>query len=230
LKLNIKEEQMSQSALLGLFLASSGGFLDAYTYLLRGGKFATMQTGNMIMFAYKIFASEPIAACYYLIPIASFFVAIVIAVLLEKALKTVTKFHWRQLIVFLEMLIVIGTAFVPVADNFNWLANMLVSFVAGLQLESFKKVKGIAFASTMCTGNLKSLAERVASFFTGFDKEKLLEALVFLAVILAFVGGVFVGYYSSAAYSNLGILFTLPFLFVSDLLMYIKPVEEKKPS
>ena len=36
---------------VGLCLAFTGGFLDAYTYLLRGGVFANAQTGNMVLMA-----------------------------------------------------------------------------------------------------------------------------------------------------------------------------------
>ena len=32
-------------------LAFTGGFLDAYTYLLRGGVFANAQTGTMVLMA-----------------------------------------------------------------------------------------------------------------------------------------------------------------------------------
>ena len=42
--------QRSESFLVGALLAVSGGFLDAYTYLCRGGVFANAQTGNMISF------------------------------------------------------------------------------------------------------------------------------------------------------------------------------------
>ena len=37
---------LSETFALGALLAAAGGFLDAYTYLLRGGVFANAQTGN----------------------------------------------------------------------------------------------------------------------------------------------------------------------------------------
>ena len=39
----IREKQMSENFILGIMLALTGGFLDAYTYITRGGVFANAQ-------------------------------------------------------------------------------------------------------------------------------------------------------------------------------------------
>lgn len=222
--------QMSDSFTVGLFLACCGGFLDGYTYLLRGEKFATMQTGNLIMFALKIFSGKAVEACYYLIPIGSFFIAVLLTSLIERFYKNKYWLHWRQAVVIAEMLIVLGTGFIPANESYNWLANMLVSMVAGMQLEAFKKIKGLNFATTMCTGNLKNLAESIASISKSNLKEKLLEIFLFISVILFFAGGVFSGYYATGKYSNYGILFVLVFLFLVFVLMFIKPSKKEDDS
>ena len=41
--------QISESIRLGILLALSGGFMDAYSYLERGQVFANAQTGNMLL-------------------------------------------------------------------------------------------------------------------------------------------------------------------------------------
>ena len=43
--------QMSETVLIGSLLALAGGFLDAYTYICRGGVFATAKTGNILLFS-----------------------------------------------------------------------------------------------------------------------------------------------------------------------------------
>lgn len=40
----------SESVHLGILLAIVGGFLDAYTFIERGGVFANAQTGNIVLF------------------------------------------------------------------------------------------------------------------------------------------------------------------------------------
>ena len=47
----IREKQMSENFILGIMLALTGGFLDAYTYITRGGVFANAQTGNIVLMA-----------------------------------------------------------------------------------------------------------------------------------------------------------------------------------
>ena len=51
-----KAMQMSESIELAIFLALSGGLMDAYSYLLRGQVFANAQTGNMLLLG--VYASQ----------------------------------------------------------------------------------------------------------------------------------------------------------------------------
>ena len=44
--MDVKKED---SILVALLLTFTGGFLDAYTFMLRGGTFANAQTGNIVM-------------------------------------------------------------------------------------------------------------------------------------------------------------------------------------
>lgn len=62
---------------VGLCLAFTGGFLDAYTYLLRGGVFANAQTGNMVLMALYA-ARRDGRAFYYLLPIAAFLAGVIV--------------------------------------------------------------------------------------------------------------------------------------------------------
>ena len=43
------EGKKEDSILVALLLTLTGGFLDAYTFMLRGGTFANAQTGNIVM-------------------------------------------------------------------------------------------------------------------------------------------------------------------------------------
>ena len=47
--MNEQRVQTSEALRVGLVLALAGGYLDAYTYLCRGGVFANAQTGNMVL-------------------------------------------------------------------------------------------------------------------------------------------------------------------------------------
>ena len=49
-----RAKQTSESIELGILLALSGGFMDAYSYLARGQVFANAQTGNMLLFGVNL--------------------------------------------------------------------------------------------------------------------------------------------------------------------------------
>ncbi len=54
---------------IGILLTAVGGFLEAYTYLLRGGVFCNAQTGNIVLLALalakKILRKRCIIPCLF---------------------------------------------------------------------------------------------------------------------------------------------------------------------
>ena len=73
------------------------------------------------------------------------------------------------------------------------LANALVSFVCAMQVQTFHKVRGHAYASTMCIGNLRAGTEALCAYFRVRDKEILQKALTYFSVILVFGVGAGLG-------------------------------------
>ena len=67
--------------------------------------------------------------------------------------------HWRQIVVLGEMVLVAIAALLP--QSANAMVNIIISFVCAMQVETFRKVRGSAFATTMCTGNLRSGTEQL---------------------------------------------------------------------
>ena len=69
----MKEQlQTSETIKIGIFLALAGGFMDAYSYLCRGGVFANAQTGNMLLLGIKLTEGDIMAAFKYLSPVLAF--------------------------------------------------------------------------------------------------------------------------------------------------------------
>ena len=64
--------QPSDTFAVAALLAVAGGFLDAYTYLCRGGVFANAQTGNMVLLAVRASEGRWREAAAYLAPILAF--------------------------------------------------------------------------------------------------------------------------------------------------------------
>ena len=71
-------------------------------------------------------------------------------------------FHWRQLVLLLEILVLFAAGFLP--EGMSLPANALVSFSCALQVDSFKKIRGNAMATTMCIGNLRSATDLLCAY------------------------------------------------------------------
>ena len=146
--------QMSDAFRTALFIILSGGFQDAYTYSCRGEVFANAQTGNIVLMSSACFAGEWSTVLKYLIPVISFLIGTAAAEIIHVHYKNCEKIHWRQIILILEIVLLFSVGFLP--QKVNALANALVSFVCAMQVQSFHKVRGHAYASTMCIGNMRS--------------------------------------------------------------------------
>lgn len=150
-----KTRQMSETFLMGTLLALTGGFLDAYTYISRGGVFANAQTGNIVLLGLNMASGQWSRVLYYLVPIIAFVLGIFLAESIRGKCMYNRKMHWRQLVLILEILVLLFVAVLP-QGKFDMIANVAVSFICAMQVESFRKVNGNTFATTMCTGNLRS--------------------------------------------------------------------------
>lgn len=209
--------QVSDTILLTAFLAFSGGFQDAYTYIVRDHVFANAQTGNIVLMATKFLAGDVRGGARYLFPLFAFASGIFAAEQLEAKFKYARRLHWRQGILLLEIVLLGIVGFLD--KNWNLQANMLVSFACAMQVQSFRKVNGNAYASTMCIGNLRSGTAAVSSYLRSRKKEALDRALYYFGVIFIFGLGAGVGGNLSPIFGIKAILFCPFFLIVGVVLM-----------
>lgn len=184
-------EAAAESFLLAAVLAVAGGFLDAYSYLTRGGVFANAETGNIVLLGIRLIQGEYTRALTYLVPVLAFALGVWVAEVLRARYLAHPGVGWRQLTLGAETLTVALVAFLP--ESMNMLANVLVSFVCAVQVESFRRVRGNAFASTMCTGNLRSGTEQLFLWRERGDDRAKANALCYYAIILIFIGGAALG-------------------------------------
>ena len=66
----------TESLGISMILALSGGFMDAYTYLIRGGVFASGQTCNFVLVAIRGVSGEYYHMIQSCVPIAAFWIGI----------------------------------------------------------------------------------------------------------------------------------------------------------
>lgn len=149
---NRELRQTSETFVLSAILALSGGFQDAYTYNARDEVFSNAQTGNVVLMSQHLMMGDLRIALRYLFPIIAFALGVLVAERISHRYKNASRIHWRQIVVLVEIVILFAVGFIP--ERFNLLATMLVSFACSMQVQTFRKVNGYGYASTMCIGNL----------------------------------------------------------------------------
>lgn len=185
-----------ESLIVGIMLALSGGFLDTYTYTLRGGVFANAQTGNLVLMAVKFADLDLLSALYYLIPVAAFFLGVLLTEIIKRRFSEKAFLQWQHMALLLEIVLLLIIGFVPlwVPDA---VVNVTISFICSVQVQSFRKTKGLPYATTMCTGNLRSAADNFSAFLFKKDSESLKKCLRYLVIIAMFCIGAAAGALSS---------------------------------
>ena len=220
-------KQMSEAFLTAAFLSLSGGLQDAYTYISRGKVFANAQTGNIVLLSQHLFEGNLSAGIHYLVPLVFFAFGVAAAELIRERYRNARRIHWRQLVLILEIILLFFVGFMP--ESMNLIANAIVSFSCAMQVQTFRKVNGYAYASTMCIGNLRSGMDSLCAYRRTHNREILYKASHYFGIIFLFAIGAGIGSLFIPVLGMHTIWLSCGLLLISFLLMFIKQEIEEHP-
>jgi uncharacterized membrane protein YoaK (UPF0700 family) len=227
--LKTKQRRMiSESFRLGALLALVGGFLDAYSYMTRGEVFATAETGNIVLMGLNLSRGNFPMVLHYLLPICVYAVGIIVVKTIQENANQhhLIVVHWRQIVIFCEACVLMCVYFIPQTPHANLLANVLIAFVSSMQVQSFRKLRGLGFATTMCTGNLRSAMDRLYSGLSkGTNRQEIMNGFRYLGIIASFVAGVIISYQLTLRWSTHAMPFAVCILIVVFVLLVREPRE-----
>ena len=209
-KLQNADRQMSEAFITSAFLAMSGGFQDAYTYFTRDEVFSNAQTGNVVLMSQNFMTGQWGEGLRYLFPVLAFAIGVVAAERIQSTFKYAKKLHWRQMILLIEILILFAVGFMP--GELDMLATVLVSFSCAMQVQTFRKVGGYSYASTMCIGNLRSGTAAFSHYLQDKKTEQLKQAAYYFGIIFLFAIGAGLG-------GNLTEHFGIHMIWISCILL-----------
>lgn len=190
------EERLAAACLLSMV----GGFTDAYSFLCRGHVFANAVTGNMVMLGMNAAMGAWSECAVYLLAVASYGCGIFTADAIHARLDGRRIFDWHQAVLAVEVVLLAAVCLTPCGAA-DFAVNAAISFVCALQVQAFRRVRGLPFASTMCTGNLRSGADALFNGLRGADPAGFSKARHYMLVIALFVAGAALG---SALISSFG--------------------------
>lgn len=184
----LNEERLTAACVLSLV----GGFTDVYSYLCRGHVFANAVTGNMVLLGLNVSQGDWMECGKYLLAIIAYGCGVFAADMIHAKVEHHRLLSWHQAVLSVEIAFLSIAVIVPcgVAD---FIVDALIAFVCALQVQTFRRVRGLPFASTMCTGNLRSGSDALFNGLRGADATGLRKARHYFAVIGMFILGAVVG-------------------------------------
>ncbi|KAA0108415.1 YoaK family protein [Mycolicibacterium sp. P1-5] len=203
-----------------LLLTLANGFLDAYTYLARGGVFANVQTGNVIFFALEMSHGRLTSALAHVWPILAFIAGVALASHLksgrvERHLKY--PMRWTML---LQAVVLSIIGFVPTTVAHSYV-TVPISFVAAMQMGLFRNIGDFLYLPVATTGNLMRLVEAGYTGFVDHDATSRRAFGTYAALTSVFTGGALIGAFATRAWGVHAIWIPAAVLFVTLILFVV---------
>ncbi|MFZ0812588.1 MAG: YoaK family protein [Bradyrhizobium sp.] len=177
-----------EALLIASLLALTGGYLDAYTWIVHRA-FANAQTANLVFLWVYLTGGEWSKALHYVPPLFAFVLGVIMASCLRKfAPDKAPEISVVTEIVFLILIAVLHNRLPKVAGTLG------LSFVAAFQTSSFPKVEGWSYSSVMATSNFRYTIEGLFTAFAGSpEATPFRRPCVFGAMCIAFGAGAAIG-------------------------------------
>lgn len=183
-----KNVPLRESTYVCTTLGFVSGFLEAYTYLTKGGVFCNAQTGNVAMLGIDLAAGDLSGIAHYMAPIIAYFIGIAITVFSPKVLGRYTRTRWETVFIALEIVLLGAIGFMP-AGVPHIIPNVMISFICAMQYNTFRKHNDVTLATTFCTNNLRQTALHFIQWVKTKERTAMLKSLDYLVIIAAFLCG-----------------------------------------
>ena len=129
------------------------GFYGGYTICVRGGVFCNGQTGNLALLGVALGAGNWQKALYYLIPIGSYFLGILVSETIPRQLRW-RRLRWDTLSTFIEILLVMVMGFIPTTAP-HQICQVTINFICAMQYNTFRRAEGLSMATTFCVNHIR---------------------------------------------------------------------------
>lgn len=215
-----QDAERTRSLWFALLLTLANGFLDAHTYLARGGVFANVQTANVIFGAIDTSERQWVAALAHLWPILAFVAGVTLASHIKsgRVERAVPRpLVWTMAIQAVALAII---GFVPASVPHSYV-TVPISFLAAMQIGLFRSIGDLAYLPVATTGNLMRLVEAGYDGFVEKNAGSRKAFGVYGALILAFASGALIGAIASRAWGVHAIWLPAGFLAVTLCLFII---------
>jgi len=215
-----EDTERARSLWFALLLTLANGFLDAHTYIARGGVFANVQTANVIFGAIDTSKREWVLALAHLWPLLAFIAGVGLASFIKagRVERIVPKpLRWTMAVQAVALAII---GFVPASVPHSYV-TVPISFLAAMQIGLFRNIGELVYLPVATTGNLMRFVEAGYDGFVEKHAESRRAFGVYGSLILAFAVGELVGAIASRAWGVHAIWLPAGFLAITLCLFII---------
>jgi len=215
-----EDTERARSLWFALLLTLANGFLDAHTYIARGGVFANVQTANVIFGAIDTSKREWVLALAHLWPLLAFIAGVGLASFIKagRVERIVPKpLRWTMAVQAVALAII---GFVPASVPHSYV-TVPISFLAAMQIGLFRNIGELVYLPVATTGNLMRFVEAGYDGFVEKHAESRRAFGVYGSLILAFAVGALVGAIASRAWGVHAIWLPAGFLAITLCLFII---------
>ena len=205
-----------QSKRLALFLTFCAGYVDAYTFIVRGNTLVAGQTGNVVFLSVGLIQHNVSDASAKVMTLLAFMMGVLLLTIYKEKLRIVKK-PILSVIPLAVLSLIIG--FVPQTVENIYLVPPL-AFCMGLVTTAFGEVSGIAYNNAFMTGNIKRTMLAFGDYFRTKHTPFLREGLIFVSLLSSFVFGVIFSAYLTIYYQEktiLGVPLMMSIFYISML-------------
>ncbi|WP_263382837.1 YoaK family protein [Granulicella arctica] len=203
----------SDTLVAAIFLAATGGLLDAVVYLDHGHVFANAMTGNVILLGISALSRDWMQVTRHLAPLVAFLAGVAAS----RLLRTLPANYAAISVLTLEIAVLLAAGSLPRSFP-DLLFTATISFVSAFQVSTFRTVGRFTYNSTFVTGNLRDMSE---SFVTGFiesDRDDRLKTLAksrkLGTICIFFLLGAMLGAWGAPRFADHTLWFAEPLLIV----------------
>lgn len=167
------------------------GFIDAYTFIVQDGSFASAQTGNLVGLSVKLFSGKFGETASHFAVFGGF----ALGAFIGQAL--LTRFKWKgirktRLILLLQAILLACLAIFQTLLN-DALMICLLGLLAGYELTVFREFRGTKVNNGIMTGNTKNMMSYLYNAVFEADKQARNNLFNISTVIFTFLLGAGMG-------------------------------------
>lgn len=217
----LKKYRIFEGLRVATVLTFISGYLNAFTFITQGGRFAGVQSGNVISTAYFLALGDFEQVFNFLIPIFFFVLGQFFTYSTRKwFLKKGFYWHFSSSLM-MTVFVLIAVVLTPFVSHHITMG--ILAFVASIQVETFRKLHGSSYANVMMTGNVKNTAYLWFMGWIEKDRDLQRKGKDILYIILSFMIGVVVSTRFSLLMGEYALIVLLfPLFYVNLQLWYEK--------